>query len=241
MFGQNPILAQDLRSTSLAVQSIFHTIQGEGPFAGLPSVFVRLAGCWLKCHFCDTEFMSNINSYWTPQQIVDEIVINCRNGAPKLVVLTGGDPMRQNIVPLVKLLEEKRFEVQIETAGIGWTPGLEDYCTPFVGSTSIVVSPKTGKVHPEIETWAVAWKYIIDTDDLIDEIDGLPNSSTQVLGARQRLARPPEGFDRQSIYLQPCDRVDPVRNRRNVELVTKLALQHGYRVSLQTHKILGVE
>lgn len=59
MLGQNPIrppITGD--GTQLFVQSIFPTIQGEGPAAGIPSVFIRLGGCNLACSFCDTEFES---------------------------------------------------------------------------------------------------------------------------------------------------------------------------------------
>ena len=59
MFGKNKILKPENHDgSSLDVQEIFATFQGEGPFVGYPSVFVRLGGCNLACDFCDTEFDS---------------------------------------------------------------------------------------------------------------------------------------------------------------------------------------
>lgn len=243
MFGQNPIRPQRLDDGQrLQVESVFLTIQGEGPLTGVPAVFVRLAGCWLACHFCDTQFEAGINNYQPPHAVLDLVRLHHRGRPCNLVVLTGGDPLRQNIVPLVHLLEAHDYHVQIETAGLRWVPDLEnflsDYPTP---GASLVVSPKTGKVCSEVSRYASAWKYIVDLDDPQDPHDGLPNGSTQVAGMYQKLARPPHDLPRHKIFLQPCDRGSPRRNKENSDLALSLAYRYGYRVSVQTHKILGVE
>jgi 7-carboxy-7-deazaguanine synthase len=99
MFGKNPIRPIVFNPKQLAVESIFYTIQGEGPFAGMPSLFIRLAGCNLACHFCDTQFETQADN---PQDW--EIVANRILAFPihqrRLVVVTGGEPMRQNWAPL---------------------------------------------------------------------------------------------------------------------------------------------
>ena len=75
----------------LDVHSIFYTIQGEGPFTGCPAVFVRLAGCNLKCPGCDTDYTSN-RTPMTAEQILNKILELASPAT--LVVITGGEPFR---------------------------------------------------------------------------------------------------------------------------------------------------
>ena len=65
--------------------------------------------------------------------------------------------------------------------------------------------------------------------------------STQVEGRKTRLARPPDDFPLDKVYLSPCDEGDETKNRINTLLATALCLEHGYRLSLQVHKIVGVD
>ena len=120
MFGKNETepLLKDHDGLSLDVVEVFPTIQGEGPFAGRPATFIRLAGCHLKCSFCDTDFTSN-----RALVTVFELGARVEKHRHGLVVLTGGEPMRQNIVPLCEALVAGGYTVQIETAGSFWPQG----------------------------------------------------------------------------------------------------------------------
>jgi 7-carboxy-7-deazaguanine synthase len=150
VFGTNPINKKAGGSgLELAVQSIFPTVQGEGPFAGMPAVFLRMAGCNLRCYFCDTDFESK-RQIMHRDQIVDGVVALSRAGKiqqTRLVVITGGEPMLQNLVPLIQKLTNPLhgFEVQIETAGTVWVDGLDKFIN--FGQVTLVCSPKTGSVH----------------------------------------------------------------------------------------------
>lgn len=115
----------------LEVNHIFNTLQGEGPLAGWPATFVRLAGCNLQCYWCDTEYTERALVH------VDRIADRCTS---TLVVITGGEPLRQNIVPLVKKLRETRHIIQIETNGTIWDPKLDEQKVIYV------VSPKTKNI-----------------------------------------------------------------------------------------------
>ena len=225
MFGINPIRKQELRSDGMLwVQEVFRTIQGEGPLAGRPAVFIRLAGCNLACKFCDTEFESG---EWLHEEQVGTEAVELAAGWPRpLFVLTGGEPLCQDIRPLVeRLLREG--DVQIETAGTLW---LED----LPPSGQLVVSPKTGKLHWAIVERAQAYKYIIRAGEC-DGADGLP--CIMPTGVPGRVARPPPGAE---IFVQPCDDHVQVRNAANLEAAKESALRFGYRLSLQQHKILGL-
>lgn len=238
MFGKNkqqPIVND---SRKLAINSIFYTIQGEGPYSGMPSLFIRMAGCNLACVWCDTEFDKGLEA---PREI-DELVATILAypmAHRKLVVITGGEPLRQNITYLCELLLQSGTElIQIETAGTVWQPGLERMID--AGRLVIVCSPKTPGINPFIARFCHHWKYIIREGELSPD-DGLPSAGTQPgnFGKPMKLYRPTTPRD--VIWVSPCDDHDEQQNERNRMLVKEVALRYGYRVSLQTHKILGVE
>ncbi|MBS2007316.1 MAG: 7-carboxy-7-deazaguanine synthase QueE [Cyanobacteria bacterium SZAS TMP-1] len=229
MLGDNPIRQQELgNGLKLWVQEVFYTLQGEGPFSGQPAVFVRLGGCNLACFWCDTDFES---STWQPDlyELLSKIS-SVRPAFCDLIVITGGEPFRQNIAPLIENLLARNLRVQIETNGTLWVPLPED------GRLHIVCSPKTARLNEELEGRINSYKYIIAAGQ-IDNEDGLPVSSTQKAGAEQRIARPRPGSD---VYVLPLDNQDPVRNKQNMDECVNVALKHGYRLTLQTHKVVGL-
>jgi organic radical activating enzyme len=227
MFGDNPIRNQeDGDGLQLWVQDVFYTLQGEGPFAGEPSVFVRMGGCNLRCFWCDTDFES---STWRPS--LDELIVRIEELRPPscdLVVLTGGEPMRQNIVPLIARLLRKGLRVQIETNGTLWLD------LPGDPRLTVVCSPKTPLLDPRLLPRIDAFKYVISADS-IDPDDGLPAGSTQIRGRPSRLFRPVSG---RPVYVTPCDEVG--RREDNWQAATSAALKHGYRLSLQIHKLVNI-
>jgi 7-carboxy-7-deazaguanine synthase len=95
---------------------IYKSIQGESSFAGMPCIFVRLAGCNLRCAWCDSEYTFT-GGYKLSE---DEVVAEIEKLAPvKLVEFTGGEPMLQEkeLVPLMSRLLELGYELMIETSG----------------------------------------------------------------------------------------------------------------------------
>lgn len=245
MFGLNPVRSRTDNPLVLAVQEVFPTIQGEGPYGGMPSVFVRLAGCNLACHFCDTEFETNIDNMVNVEDLVDQIHRYPAH-QQKLVVVTGGEPLRQNLGLFMKMVLYKAGsqvkQVQLETAGTLWDPRLDEYVE--AGVLTIVCSPKTPKVNTRMSELCNHWKYIIRGDDASGE-DGLPMQGTQP-GNRhleQQIWRRPGGWlPQDTVWVSPCDEHDEggQATRLNTTIVSRIAMAHGYRVSLQTHKILGV-
>jgi 7-carboxy-7-deazaguanine synthase len=232
MFGQNPTRKLERTAgTSLVVQAMFSTIQGEGPFAGLPATFIRLWGCHLKCFFCDTDFES-VQATLDVQDLAKQ----CDSAGHRLVVLTGGEPMRQNIQPLCDLLHKIGHVVQVETAGSFWFQSDHFVTRP----PNVVISPKTAHVDERLGRLAQAWKYIIDVEGELDETDGLPLADFQSTGNVAPLARPPLGTPPEFIWLQPRDPCDGTGPGRNTARCVELAKEFGYRVSIQQHKILGV-
>jgi len=245
VFGANPIRKRTISDgQALAVQEIFNTLQGEGPDSGRPATFVRLWGCHLQCWFCDTDFESNNQTL-----AIADIVARVRtNTKARLVVITGGEPLRQNLVPLVKLLIHGGNEVQIETAGSFWwqdgTRNCDLYEDPIRQRWSFVVSPKTPRIDVCTAEDARAFKYVIGASTGLSPHDGLPVCNYQQRdGTSRALARPPAHWftcRREDIFLQPMDEGDDMRNAYNRALCARLAQEHGYRISLQAHKLLAI-
>ena len=221
--NQQPIEKYDRTSGQfLDVYSIFPTIQGEGPFVGCPALFIRLAGCNLQCPQCDTDY-----TVGRQPRSVDDIALEARESGLPLVVITGGEPFRQNLDFLLPVLLLSHT-VQIETNGtlpVSWT----------CDDVHIVVSPKTGKVDASIWRAARYAKYVLDARS-VDSNDGLP---LRVLGhtANPRVARPPDGWDG-VVYVQPADND---RNEDNLQAaIASVQRFPNYRLCLQTHKLLGL-
>ena len=95
---------------------LYKSVQGESSFAGLPCIFVRLAGCNLRCAWCDSEYTFSGGKPFTAEEILAQIeaLAPCR-----LVEFTGGEPMLQarELLPLMQTLLDRGFELMIETSG----------------------------------------------------------------------------------------------------------------------------
>lgn len=235
MNTQPALPPQRTEKGTLFVHSIFPTIQGEGPYAGRPCVFVRLYGCNLQCPWCDTDYTSTVTEM-TPLAVVTEVFRLMPNKS-KLVVITGGEPFRQRITDFVKLLAFERIDVQIETNGTLF-PG-EDF--PFMDCI-IVCSPKTPMINHRLAELVDAYKYVLDHSH-VSPVDGLPNG---VLGKFEETARPPEDWAG-TIYLQPADESlvqngyhADTHNKRNLEATVASCMKFGHRLCIQTHKLANL-
>lgn len=225
--NMQPIEKKEYRlDGALDIMSVFLTIQGEGPYTGMPAVFVRTAGCNLLCPECDTDYTSG-RRMASPESLIKQIEQLRPQGG--LVVITGGEPFRQNLAPFVLSLLD-RYMVQIETNGTYY-----DIRFPYT-AVDIVCSPKTPKINDLLWKHIEAVKYVVEADH-VDPADGLP---IRVLGADCHAARPPQDWQGE-IYVQPADEKDSQQNWRNIQQAVDSCLKFGYRLSLQTHKILGLD
>ena len=103
-----------MERTGLKITEIFHSIQGESTFSGLPTVFIRLTGCPLRCTWCDTEYSFSGGKWFEIEEILQEV----RKYKTPYVCVTGGEPLSQKrCLNLLDLLVEHGFTVSLETSG----------------------------------------------------------------------------------------------------------------------------
>lgn len=104
----------DATEQTLRITEIFYSLQGEARTVGLPTVFVRLTGCPLRCVYCDTEYAFHGGSPMYLASILERVATD----APAYVTVTGGEPLAQpNCIPLLRLLCDQGYEVSLETSG----------------------------------------------------------------------------------------------------------------------------
>ncbi len=101
----------------IKINEIFWSAQGEGVRKGISSIFVRLAGCSLGCTYCDSKSAWHTGDYFTTEKIISMIEQFEKSYPQSQVVITGGEPLEQQIEELVSLLKEKGLFVAIETNG----------------------------------------------------------------------------------------------------------------------------
>ncbi len=235
-----------------AVKAVWRTLQGEGAWAGRAAVFVRLAGCNLwsghnadrdrdadrsgaNCpRWCDTDFTKEGAAKLTAAALTDEVLSAATTESPlapiRFAVLTGGEPLLQADAALVRALHAAGFEVAVETNG---TVALADAFTDrptgeLVPPDWVVCSPKLPEDALKLE-WMDELKLVV------------PDYRPEAYARLAERVRPHVvgGRERRYLWLQP---EDGPRREAATRLAVETALARpGWRVSVQTHKILGVD
>ena len=186
------------------VNEIFLSLQGEGFWTGTPMVFLRLSGCNLACHFCDTDFKA------FKEMEADAIVSTMTDlaGECHRACITGGEPLLQLESGLIEALHKAGFKIHLETNGTIEAPEGIDWIT---------VSPKA-----ELKlTKASELKLVFQKPD----------------EAHIECFR---SYNCQNLFLQPCDTGYPENNAAILQQCLEYIKAHPWwRLSLQTHKLLG--
>lgn len=250
MLGRNAAAPFIEHATDYEVAEVFYSIQGAGPFIGEPAVVVRLAGCQFKCTWCDADFEE------TRERLnAEALAKKCQRfvysrGRSTLAVLTGGEPLRQPIAPLVEALNAQGFRVQVETAGMLWRPELsalfpprEPGPVPTTGNT-IVCSPKVRQLDTGLGVRINALTYTISSGENCIK-DGLPVTNpqrhTRSLLDNWRLVRPLQvqgsPFELHNVFVQPCDVGNELQNAANRNSCAQISQRYGYRLGIQLNKV----
>jgi 7-carboxy-7-deazaguanine synthase len=217
------------------ISELFHSIQGEGKLAGLPSVFVRTSGCNLRCVWCDTPYTS-----WSPEGgdvSLDEIVARTVAFKARHVVLTGGEPVIQpEAAELCTRLKQHGLHVTLETAGTIHKPLAIDLAslspklansTPWQrdGGRWAQTHERTRLNLPAIQQFIdqspdFQIKFVVSRREDLDEIrsvlDGLRNWSAE------------------DVLLMP-EGIDPAALRAKAEWIVELCKETGFRYCPRLH------
>ena len=141
---------------SLIVNEIFYSIQGESLSSGLPTIFIRLTGCPLRCQYCDTSYAFTEGKKKTFEKIIEEIKnYNCTN-----VTITGGEPLSQkNTKDFINLLVSDSYNVSIETSNAVSIKNIND-------SAVIVLDIKTPDSNESDKNIIENYKFLKECDQI---------------------------------------------------------------------------
>ncbi|HLP45961.1 MAG TPA: 7-carboxy-7-deazaguanine synthase QueE [Candidatus Deferrimicrobium sp.] len=153
-----------LEQSILRINEIFWSFQGEGLRVGVPSIFLRLAGCTLKCSYCDTKYAWEQGRWMPLAEILSEIAKQKKKYPASQVVITGGEPLEQDLVDLVGALKSQDYFIAIETSGVEYADLAIDWWT---------VSPKDVSdyaINKELQKRIDEVKLIVNENLTIDVI-----------------------------------------------------------------------
>jgi len=145
------------RRPTLRITEVFASLQGEGLRQGEPSVFVRLAGCNLRCAWCDTKSAWRGGREMTIPEILTVVRLMRETFPAAWVCLTGGEPLLQNAAPLIPTLRHEGLKVQVETNGTR-------VCPPGVDWLTVSPKPPAYAVRPALITAAREVKLVVSRE-----------------------------------------------------------------------------
>ncbi|GAP98348.1 7-carboxy-7-deazaguanine synthase QueE [Leptolyngbya sp. NIES-2104] len=189
----------------------FHSVQGEGAWTGTSAFFIRLALCDVGCWFCDTKESWSAKRH--PQQSIAQLVQSATAAKSAIVVITGGEPLMHDLTELTRALHQAKQRLHLETSG----------AHPFSGEFDwVTLSPKQSKPpHESVYAHADELKIVISE---AKDLEWAERESEKV-------------SDRVIRYLQP-----EWSHKESLNLIFEYVKRHPeWRISLQTHKLLGVQ
>lgn len=203
---------------TLRIVEIFPSIQGEGFRQGEPTIFVRLAGCKLRCDFCDTKYAWEGGREMSADEVA-EVVNRLRERFPAAwVALTGGEPFLQDLRRLARLLRKAGLKIQVETSGRRHCPLAVDWLT-------VSPKPRSYRVAPEFIRKAREVKLVVSRDLTLATVK------------KVRLSFPAAT----PVILQPeSNRLWSRKLALRLLNETLAAGLKNIRISLQLHKVLGL-
>jgi len=203
---------------TLKIVEIFASVQGEGLRQGEPTIFIRLAGCDLRCSFCDTKYAWTGGKTATTSRVLVKVRALRKRFPADWACLTGGEPFLQDIGPLVDGLKKEGLKVQVETNGRTFRRLAADWLT---------VSPKPGRYeyHPGFRRRAAEVKLVV--------------SKTLTFETVRRLREEFPGSVPILLQAESNEAWSLAKGRRLLGRALRQGLTN-IRLSVQLHKIFGL-
>ena len=203
---------------SLRITEVFTSLQGEALTSGLPTTFVRLTGCPLRCVYCDSEYAFQGGTQRSIDDLVQEVL---DTGVPRVCV-TGGEPLAQpNCWALLQRLCDAAFEVSLETSGAMDITGIDervsivlDLKTPGSGESSKNLLSNLALIQPKDQI-----KVVVTSDDDFRWFELFCDQHPSV-------------FQAGAVWVSPS--YDEIDLKQLASLI--LSSRHPYRMQLQLHK-----
>ncbi len=252
------VSARDYKSlgTKIAVTSVFSTIQGEGPYAGHPAMFVRLAGCNYggkdtHCNFCDTSFFLDSSTAYEPEDLVAAVIATEGYHPKQVLVITGGEPtLQNNLLTFIVKVRPHFKEIQIETNGtqpkfyteaINRGIAIHSY---FKSVVSPKANLKTGKYAPvpgDVLWWANCLKFVVsaDPDNAHHEVPEWALASAKTIYVSP-MAIYLKAYSGEVSSIWEDGLIDKEATARNYNYAAQYAMKHNLLLSLQTHLFIGL-
>lgn len=228
---------------NLPVNEIFDTIQGEATWTGTPALFIRLQGCGVGCPWCDTkhtwaladEFKVDLRTVMAKEKDSPHFAVVASDALAEVarernahhVVITGGEPCDHDLIPLTRRLAAFGIRAQVETSG---TANIRVYDKTWVTLSPKLDMPGGLIVRPQSIDRANEIKLPVGKQADVDDF----NVWLDQHGTPLRFISDDIRW-RERIWLQPLS-----QSEKATALCIEQARLHGYRVSIQTHKFLGV-
>ena len=198
------------KGVMLPLMEEFYTIQGEGYYTGTAAYFIRVGGCDVGCHWCDVKESWNADLH--PPTSIEHIVTNAKKYA-ETVVVTGGEPLSWNMLPLTTELKRQGLRIHIETSGAYEVTGEWDW---------FCLSPKKTKLPTQ------------SAYDLANELKIIIHNKHDFHFAEEQAAKVNSNT---ILFLQP----EWSKKEEMTPLIVDYVMNHPkWRVSLQTHKYLNI-
>ncbi len=226
--------------TRYRINRIYPTVQGEGSLCGTPMTIVRLQGCPVGCIFCDTpeSWDQNFSSLSggdegrpipAPDLSASQVGDVVNGHPPRWALVTGGEPLWHDCGALTSALHRHGIKTALETSGVYPISGVWDW---------VCVSPKPAgrlQIHPHVLAEANEVKWIVGSERDVVAYEVFLSRHAEHLRLTQDL-RPRDARRPISLTVQPMS-----CSRRATELCLRALMDHPeWRLSLQTHKMLGV-
>ena len=222
------MLPNSADTLSLPVVETFHSLQGEGTHAGRSAFFIRLAGCSVGCHWCDTKLSWPAAVH--PMVSLDELALQACNAGmagAAFLVITGGEPLEHNLTTLCTVLRETintrtslDLPLHLETSGVNQLSGAFDWIT---------LSPKShNPPTPQLLAACHELKVVVHTPEDLTFAEAMARAALD--------SRSSQGSTEPRLLLQPGDCCP-----KGLQLAIEYVKTHPlWRLSLQTHKLLGL-
>ena len=220
--------------TKIGISEIFLSIQGEGIYTGLPTIFVRFQGCDLGCIWCDSKYtwkLGKEKDKWTSQEILDRLLQfdKTNNTNVDWVCITGGEPLQQysGFCEIVSRIKRAYYNIEVETSGLIPLP--------------------TDKVFREVDSWVVDLKLSSSGVTLspiledfkrlrvFDQVKVVISESEDFIYTYDILHKYPTSA---KILISPKFKNDGTVDQKLLQGCVDFCISNNYRLSLQTHKYI---